>query len=76
MFKKIGFKGIIVSMLFLTGCATSSVQTGPTYKDWETGKNKFDAKIVLADTGFFTPSTADALMLVLVKKNRGMPLKL
>ena len=54
---------LIVIALFSTGCATSSLQTGPPYKDWETGKKKFDAKIVLADTGFFTPSTADSLIL-------------
>jgi len=53
---------IFVLMVF-TGCATSSLQTGPPYKDWETGKKKFDAKIVLADTGFLTPSTADTLIL-------------
>ena len=62
MSKVIVFKGIILFMLFLTGCATSSLQTGPTYMDWETGKKKFDAKIVLADTGLFTPSSADTLM--------------
>ena len=52
---------LFVLMVF-TACATSSVKTGPTYLDWKTGKKKFDAKIVLADTGFFTPSTADTLI--------------
>lgn len=53
---------LIPALLLFTGCATSSVQTGPTYLDWQTGKKKFDAKIVLADTGLFTPSTADTLL--------------
>jgi len=57
-------KLLLVSVLMVfTGCATSSVQTGPAYMDWETGKKKFDAKVVLADTSFFAPSTADTLMM-------------
>jgi len=54
---------LIFVLMGFTGCATSSVQTGPTYLDWETGKQKYDAKVVLADTGLFTPSTADTLMM-------------
>lgn len=54
---------LIFVLMVLTGCATSSVQTGPTYMDWDSGKKKFDAKVVLADTSFFAPSTADTLML-------------
>lgn len=54
---------LLIAGMFFTGCATSSVQTGPAYLDWNSGKKKFDAKIVLADTGLFTPSTADTLML-------------
>lgn len=60
MMKK--FSLVFVLMLF-SGCATSSIQTGPTYMDWETGKKKFDAKVVFADTSLFAPSSSDTLML-------------
>lgn len=53
---------LFISMVF-TGCSTVSTQLGPQYKDWESGQKKYDAKIVFADTGLFTPSTADTLML-------------
>jgi len=57
------FTFLFIMGIFLTGCATSSLQTGHIYKDMETGKEKYNAKEVLADTGFFTPSTADAIRL-------------
>lgn len=54
---------VLISCIISTGCATSSLQTGPPYKDWKTGEKKFDAKIVLSDTSFFAPSSSDTVML-------------
>lgn len=50
---------ILIVGSFFVGCAGVDTLTGPTYLDWESGKPKFDAKVVYKNPGVFVPSGSD-----------------
>ena len=61
---------IFLLIIFLSGCATRSINMGPVTQDWESGEPRQIVVTSLVETNSFAPSVATTI----VQECKGMPI--